>query len=227
MKTSFLAILAIILTACGPTKKPEQTVNPLPQPEDGIRALSAKYPAKAVNLLLRRMQAELPKGWSASYDKEYSALDVSRDEAVLAETTVINGPPDAKPERTKYAFSFRVMPAVSPDEYHRFAAENARIQEEANRLYDELVKKGLQRKFDSFGWKTEEDKVAVARYDALKMSRHSLPDYHFQDISLQWLFGRDDSLFGPWIYVSDERIRVECTQTQKKILKLLSPYEGT
>ena len=86
MKTSFPAILAFILTACGPAKKPEQMaipveVKPTPTPIDGnslprsvddVRALSSKYPKEAVNLLLRRMEAALPKGWSASYDKEYS-----------------------------------------------------------------------------------------------------------------------------------------------------------
>ena len=224
---SFFAILVMTVTACGPAKSAEKAGDPLPQAVDAIRALSAKYPAKTVNLLLSRMQAGLPKGWRASYEKDYSVLVISRDEAVLATRVFINGPPDQKPDRTKFAFAFRVVPVVSPAEHRRLNTDNGRIQKELSALYEVLKKKGLAAKFDSFSGKTDEDKAAVARYDALKKSLHELPNFYFEEISLEWLYGwlevRD---WGVDIDIEDERIREECTQVQKKILSLLSKYEG-
>jgi hypothetical protein len=83
----------------------------------------------------------------------------------------------------------------------------------------------IPRKYsDSFLRKTDEEKRAVARYEGLKNSLHFLPSYYFRDISLQWGIGSPDMPM-PAIYVTDERIRDECTQIQNKVLKLLSSYE--
>jgi hypothetical protein len=62
-------------------------------------------------------------------------------------------------------------------------AETARIQKASRALYGELERKGLSHKFDSFFGETDEDEAAVARYDALKKSRHKLPDFFFGDIA--------------------------------------------
>ena len=201
MKTSFLAILAVILTVSAHGEWPEETVNQL----------------------LRSVRAELPKGWSASYEKENSVLKVSRDKAVSLIYYFINHPPGQKPERRKFFFAFSVLPALTPSEYRRLSAENVKIQKEAAELYEDLKKRGLSHKFDSFGGETDEDKAAVARYDALKMSRHSLPDYYFRDIGLRLAVGLSVSKFSE-IYITDERIRGECTKVQNSIVKLLSKY---
>jgi len=223
-KTSLLVLLAIILTVGTRANEADQTASPSPQAEVELRALSSKYPKEAVNLLLERMRAVLPKGWSASYDKEYSVLEISRDESVLAEFIVINAAGDEKPERTQYAFSFRVLPAFSPEEYRRLFAENVRIQEELKEFGRELEKRRVPHIGDNFYGETDEEKAAVARYEALRNSRPRLPDYHFGDISLEWIIGAPawDGLTG--IHVIDDRIREDCARIRKKMMELLSPY---
>jgi hypothetical protein len=221
------AILLMVALAWEPAKSQEKTGSELLVVES-IRALAAKYPSKSVELLLGRMQGELPKGWRASYERECSVLEISRDEAVLATYVFVNAPPDQKPEKSKFAFALRVLPAVSPHEHRRLSAENARIQKELGALYEELVKKGISQKFDSFFGRTVEEETAVARYNALKKSQHRLPEFHHGEISLQWLYGwLDDKGWGPDVYIEDERVREECTEIQKKILALLSKYETT
>jgi len=215
MKASFLTILAFILTACGPAKRPQQT-----SPE--------KYPAKTVALLLHRIEAALPKGWRISYEKGSSLLTIDRDEAVVASHESINAPIGGweKPGLMKLHFSLRVIPFVSPDEYRRLSAENNEIQAELSVLYEQLVSRGLPHKFDGFLGRTDEEKAAVARYNALKISQHSLPDYYFEDISFviwDWL---DDESRGAWIYIEDKAILEECERVQKKVLELLTQYKG-
>ena len=202
MKTSFLAILAVILTVSAHGEWPEETVNQL----------------------LRSVRAELPKGWSASYEKKNSELMISRDKAVSLMFRPINGPPDEKPERRKFFFAFSVLPALTPSEHRRLSLENAEIKKEAAELYKNLKERGLQWKLDSFLGKTEEDKEAVARYEALKKSRHSLPDYYFRDISLRQDVGLGLSKFSEMFYITDERVHGECTRVQEKVVKLLSTY---
>lgn len=186
-------------------------------------SLLASADEPTVNRLLRGVRAELPKGWTASYDKEHSWLEVYRDEAVSSRSALPNGPPDERTQRRKFAFAFRVMAAVPPKEHRRLSAENAKIQKEAAALYKDLIRKRVSRKFDSFSPSTDEDKAAVARYEALKKSLHTLPDFYFADISLVWGFNSPDN---PVISVADDRIRDECTKVQEKVARLLSKYEA-
>jgi hypothetical protein len=51
-----------------------------------------EHQEQTVNRLLRSVRAELPKGWTASYDKTYAWLEISRDKAVLCESALPNGP---------------------------------------------------------------------------------------------------------------------------------------
>ncbi len=185
-------------------------------------SLIASADEPTVNRLLRGVRAELPKGWTASYDKEHAWLEVYRDEAVSSISALPNGPPDEKPERRKFAFALRVMAVVPPNEHRRLSAENAKIQKEATALYENLIRKRVSHKFDSFSPGTDEDRTAVARYEALKKSLHTLPDFYFDDISLVWGSNSPDN---PVISVTDDRIRDECTKVQEKVVRLLSKYE--
>lgn len=182
--------------------------------------------AKSIAVLVQRIGTALPKGWAVSYDKKDSLLEISRDKKVLATSYVINGNASEhkKPERTKFCFSFRVVDFMLPADYQKLSAENAKTQKSLSALYEELVKKHISHKFDSFLPDTEEDKAAVARYEALKKSLHSLPDFYFRDFSLDWVIGSPSSL-GPSIVISDETIRDECTRVQEKVVGLLSTYE--
>jgi hypothetical protein len=176
-----------------------------------------------VNRLLRSVRAELPKGWTASHDNERAWLEVSRVEAVLAISTLPNEPGGEKPERRTFAFAFRVVAAVHPTEYRRLSAENAQVQKKATALYEDLIRKRVSHKFDSFSPSTDEEKAAVAQYEALKKSLHPLPDFYFEAISLKWKFNSPDN---PMIRVTDDSVRDECTRVQEKVVKLLSKYEG-
>lgn len=66
---------------------------------------------QTVNDLLRMIRAELPTGWTASYDKTNSWLEISRDAAVLSVSAAPNSPPGEPPEQSQYAFAFRVYEA--------------------------------------------------------------------------------------------------------------------
>jgi len=70
--------------------------------------------------------------------------------------------------------------------------------------------------------RTNEENAAVARYEVLKKSLHTLPDFYFDEISLKWEVNSPDN---PIISVTDDRIRDECTRVQEKVVKLLSKYE--
>jgi hypothetical protein len=228
MKTSSAVILAMVLTACDPAKPPENTGEPVPRVEEPLTALAAKYSQKTVDLLLTRIRAELPEGWHASYEREYSVLEVAREEAVWATGVVPNGPSGQKPERTKFTFAFRVFPFVSTVEHRQMNAENTAIERQLEVLHEELEKKKLTHKGEAVAFfaKTDEEKEAVARYKALDDSRHDLPELYFADLSLAWLYGQlVDPDWGRSMSFEDERVREECMQTQKRVLALLSRYE--
>lgn len=184
-------------------------------------SLVASADEPTVNQLLGIVRAELPKGWTVSYDKEHAWLEVSRDEAVLSIPTLPNGSGAEKPQRRTFIFAFRVVAAVHPTEYRRLSAENAQIQKNATALYEELISKRVSHKFDSFSPSTNEEKVAVAQYQALKKSLRRLPDFYCDAISLEWSLNSPDY---PIISITDDRIRDECTRVQEKVMKLLFKY---
>jgi hypothetical protein len=202
MKTLILAILLVVSSISAHGEPPEQTINHL----------------------LRGIRAELPKGWTASYDKEHALLGVSREEAVLATWVNPNMSGDEKPERRNFTFTLRVVAAVHPTEHSRLSVENAHIQKKADALHDDLVSKKVSCKFDSFLPTTNEEKAAVAQYETLKKSLHRLPDFYFDDISLEWGFNPP---YGFGFIVADDHIHEECKGVQEKVGKLLSKYEDT
>lgn len=185
-------------------------------------SLIASADDSTVNRLLRGVRAELPEGWTAAYDKDHAWLEVSRDEAVPSVSARPNISADEKPERRKFTFSFRVVAKLHPTEYRRLSAENAQIQKQLSALYQDLISKRVSHKFDSFLPGTDEEKAAVAQYEALKTSLHTLPDFHFDTISLKWGFNSPDN---PIIDVIDDRTHDECRRVQERVIKLLSKYE--
>ncbi len=57
----------------------------------------------------------------------------------------------------------------------------------------------------------------------MKKSWHSLPDFYFDNISLNWEL---NSPINPLLSVTDDHIRGECTRVQHKVMKLLSKYDA-
>lgn len=225
MKKLFLAALLINVVACELESSEGTTGEQVLRAEEPLSALSAKYPAAAVEDLLRQVRAALPEGWRASYEKEYSYLQVARDRPVLANRFVINGTPFTEPKLQEFGFSFRVLPYVRPEDYRRWRLENVKLEERRSALYEELVKRRVGHKFDSFIPRTDQEKAAVAEYEALK-GGHPLPDFYFGEISLRWIEGSLSSNPSPDWEFADERVGAECRQVQSKVLSLLSTYEA-
>jgi len=200
MKTLFLMVLTVVSFGSIRGQQPEQTTE----------------------RLLTRIRAALPKGWTTSHNSENAWLEIARDEAVLATSAIPCGPGDEKPEPQKFFFTFNIVAAVQPNEYHRLSAENAEIDKETTKIYQELVKRRLPRTFDrSFSPRTIEEKATVERYEALKRSRHRLPDFYYGDIGLEWGVNSPNN---PFIGIMDDRIREECYRVRDKVVKLLSSY---
>lgn len=188
-----------------------------------IFAVQAEVPEQTVTELVRAIRAELPRGWSASYEKETSGVRVERGEKVPAVFAVMNGPAGEKSKPSAFVFTYRINPFLLVDEFGRLRAENEKIQKEVTVLYDQLVKRHVSQKFDDFLPVNEEDKKLVARYEALKSSLHLLPDFHFRDISVSWSYNGPG---WPSIYVTDDRAREECSRVKVSVVKLLSKYDA-
>jgi hypothetical protein len=193
---------------------------PVPRKEstpESLRGSDAFDPA--VVRLLQLIRAHLPTGWKASYHKPLSWLEVSLDQPVLAYSKLPNGPPGEKPKMRDYSFAYRVGTPLSRDQYSQLHAENVKTQRAMTALYNELEKRSVDQKFDSFSARKAVDKPLVARYDALKSSLHELPDFYFADISLNTGGGYDVS-------PADERVNAECQRIREQVEKLLSRYDN-
>jgi len=175
---------------------------------------------KTVDKLLTAIRAELPKGWSVSYKQDDAWLEIIRNKKVLSLPALPNSNPSEKPKKTSFIFAFRIVPLVSPAKHKLISAENAAI----TALYEDLVRRNIPRKYDSFSPQNEEDKKLVSQYEALKRPVRSLPDFYFQDISLKWAFNSPNN---PIVRVADDRIREECNEVQQKVVRLLTKYEST
>jgi hypothetical protein len=172
---------------------------------------------------MERIRAVIPKGWTISYEAEYTCLNVKRDQPALLRPGVPNSPGEEKPKMGEISFAFRVRRGMSLGEYERLAAENARIQEEAYAIYKVLdQRKDISRKFDSFSPEKEEDKKLVARYEALKQSLHELPDFSGENLSLDWLINGPD--FSVTSYPAEDQVFEEFDAARKSVMKVLTPY---
>lgn len=201
MKALFLVILSVVSVICA----------------------RAEYPEPTVNRLVDSIRAELPKGWTVSYDKECAWLEICRDEAVLASLVLSNDPDVEEPEENHFAFAFRVVAAIRPTEYRRLKAKNRQIQKRVDAVYKIIRRRYVFDNFGRFEATTNAEKAIVARYETLRDSLRPLPDFYFGDISLDWGF---NALEQPILRVTDDRIRDECTKIEEKVVKLLSKYDA-
>ena len=181
-----------------------------------------EVPEPTVRRLLTRIRTELPKGWEATYDKDDAWLQVKREKPLFVFSAQPNSSPFEAAKSRQFTFAFRIVPHVSLQEYRRLSDENARIGLEIDTVHAELVRRKIGRKFDDFLPRTPEDKILVARYELLRKSRHSLPDFYFGDVSLKWGFNGPDS---PIFSVRDERQSNECNLVQNRVVSLLTNYE--
>lgn len=150
---------------------------------------AAKPASVTINALIAQIRAKLPQGWTVTLDSERdkdgdAMLDINCIAKVLAEDTLPNSPPVQKPELVSYWMVLHAEPYISKEEYRRFQAENERTQKKLNALRDDLIRRGVAQKFDSFS-ADGENRDEVGEYDRLKQSLHRLPDFFFKDISLE------------------------------------------
>jgi len=174
-------------------------------------SLVVKAEESSVNQLLRGIRGELPKGWAVSYDEEYEWLEVSRNEAIVSLSALPNGDLFEESEQRTFAFAFRVIEAVNLKDYRRLRADNERTKTLMIAMYQDRTNKRISHKFDSFVPKNKEEEMAVAQYEALKKSLHTLPDFYFGTISLRWAFNSSDNRV---MSIVDDRVRDECTRVQ-------------
>jgi hypothetical protein len=171
--------------------------------------------------LLAKINEKLPTGWIATYEPEYSCLEVSRSKKVLTLSTVMNAPPDEKSILRRYSFAFRLGKHMSIEEHSNKNHQNNKATKALGVLYDQLIARRVSHKFDSFMPDNEQDRVLVSQYNQLKKSLHDLPKFYFNDLSLSWIYGSPQK---EWHYVIDKKIRNECNSVRVDILSILTKY---
>jgi len=206
MKTILLTILAVITTLSARGESTGQTVQDL----------------------LLTMRSKLPEGWSASYQKQYSLLEISRRKSVLGGSPGLPNLGDNQERsnvvRGRVSFSFRIITTVSPVEYKRMSAENAPILKKLKALTADLEKRKVRTgKGGTYVPRTDLDKQLVDQYNALKKILHDVPGFYFRNISLdlEGFPGRSPISFIP----EDNHVSEECSRVQETLIKLLSKYE--
>lgn len=187
-----------------------------------LKELHKKTSKKSIVSLVRSIKGVLPPDWSVSYGQENSSLEVVRRNKVFTSSCLPNSDPFEEPKLRQFYLLFRILPKVSQTDYQKMETDNQKKRREINALYNDLVRRKVNHKFDSFNPSKEKDKKDVARYNALKESLHTLPDFHFEDLTVNWIIGSPEY---PMIYVNDDRLRLECENTRKKIVAILSAYK--
>lgn len=176
----------------------------------------------SINDFMGKIRANIPTGWSVSYEKQNDWLEVSRDESVLCTSASPNSNPTEENRLQQFSFAFRISPKMPLTEYRKLSKQNLVIQGEMKMIYDELVKRHVPRKFDSFLAQTDGDKTLAFRYDSLKNSTRDLPDFYFQDISMTWAL---NSPANPTISVIDPKIHKECNSVRTEVGNLAFHYK--
>ena len=141
---------------------------------------------------------------------------------------VINGPMERLPRTmSRPWFAFRIVPFVSPVGFSDRHAELLRRISAIQSEFKNSFVKGV-----IFVPKTEIEKLKSAEYDKLNGAYRSLPDYYFQDISLQYIydlanFWSPGEVEPSWAAsdVVDERFKAECIKTFQIVTSPLTKYD--
>lgn len=165
--------------------------------------------------LVAGIRSLLPAGWSAAWDAPAQWITVTRAEATIM-VGGLNAPDAGNPSMDDYQIVLRIGEPVTPEQYKRWAADNARITARLSEMQEGM--RSISRKFDSFLPRTPEEKQRVREYEAVKHTLHRLPDYYYGDISLDYLFPR---YRGP----RDQQVAEECERVKRAVLELLTKDE--
>lgn len=174
---------------------------------------------QSIDALIQSICKVIPNGWTVSYKTEDSWLAISKDDPVWLRSESPNASSAAEPEKGQFTLAFRISPAISSAQYEQLAAENTNTRKEMADIYQDLINRRVNRKFDEFFPKNDTDKAIVARYETLKKSLHELPEYYYRDISLETGL--------PPVDITDAKNHDECSRVQEEVLNLLFKYDGT
>ncbi|MEI9896457.1 MAG: HEAT repeat domain-containing protein [Chthoniobacter sp.] len=184
-----------------------------------------EIPQKTLDELLRSVRAELPKGWTGTYDEKQALLVISRDAPVASVTLLPDGrPASEKPQPRKFTMSFQLLPSLSQDEYRRLTQENTQTRQAARAIFDRLEKEGVPQRGGLLLPRTAEEKAEVAKIEALGKTLRDPPPFYFRDITLQW---QTNPAVPPGISVRDERAFFECQRVQQNVVARFSTYQRT
>ena len=192
--------------------------------------------------LVRLIDAEMPSGnssWQVRFKPQYDLIEVKSDDLVTIFNGMgINGDVDnaRKTHEIHPGFSFHVKPFVSPSNYALWKTENAAIYKQLDQMQTQM--RDINRKFDSYMPRTDEEKQRVENYEQVKSGLHSLPHFYFADISLSWVLPYDDiAIIPPGLFGSSpgsaDRAELEKMpgwmrqeeEIARRVLKLLTRYE--
>ncbi len=212
MKASFGMILCLLLALSGCRSEPDVAKSPDPANRD-------------VQELMREARAALPKNWAVTYDSEYRALQIERNQPLLTYgATIINGPVEDKPvspASSKPLMGFRVLPYLTPAAWQAKHADSHRRMIAIEKKVS--PRRGKEVMSPELYAHTEAEKPLVEEYNRALEEQSALPQYHYQDIglSLYW----DDGSLAPFEGLVNETEREACLQVYRRFLKLLRKYE--
>lgn len=199
-----------------------------PEMREAWAKLSAEKKA-TVEKLLTQVRTVLPKGWKADYLEPLARLRIWREDFVITRPAlVINGPAMMADEvekwpETQIAYLLQLRPLVTQENFDVLQKKNRDLEAKIKAQAEVLNAMPMNRKFDSYMPRTPEQREAVAQYEGLKKALLKLPDFFFEDVSLEWDavngFGeRSDER------VSDPDIRAECANARKAVAEMLREY---
>jgi len=174
-------------------------------------------PKGTVTTLVTRLRAQLPQGWSFSFDEKKSWIEIERIKPELMLNVVPNLSGEEKSTSQKYILGLTIVSFVPKDEYEKLRSEN-----EATETKMDTLQKTLTHSRPFWGWPgafkpaNEEEKREFEEYKQLDASLHRLPDFYFEDLSLE--------LEPDTLRLDDDTIQKECEDVRQKVVRTLSAY---
>ncbi len=183
--------------------------------------------AESREAMIRKIAANLPKGWA--YERSPTSVALRRTtEPVIVNLFNTMGTLDATGETReelarrhvvdiKYRIVLRFAPKVNSARVQKLAQDNQKI-----RLEIETVKKasffrdGIPDEFDA---KSDEEKAILGKYIRLLQSLHVLPDGYWGDVSVYVM--PTDLGYASFLKKEDQ---AECERVKQRVVSLLNSY---
>ncbi len=184
--------------------------------------------------LVRLIVVQLDATWNVQYRPQFDLIEVQSRQQFLIEQPVFPSQPAlfSQPVEdgqtlltTHLEFWLRVKPFISPADYARFQAENAKVEAQLAPMAAQL--KRIEGKPGAFWPRNPEEKQLVEQYRLTKAKLHDLPMFYFQDASLDltFIYGQPVDLFGNADDIGDQaEWRRQQREAALRVTKLLTRY---